>query len=48
MIAGGKAAVEDAGAVEDPVRISAICRVIDLLRITHPSASGRLLTKTTS
>jgi hypothetical protein len=46
MTAGVKVAVEDAGAVEDPGRIRAICRVIDLLRITHPPASGRLLTKT--
>jgi hypothetical protein len=46
MTAGGKVAVEDA--VEDPGRIRAICRVIDLLRITHPPTSGRLLKKTTS
>jgi len=47
MKAEGKVAVEDAAAVEDPGRIRAICRVIDLLRITHPPTSGRLLTKTT-
>jgi hypothetical protein len=45
MTAAGKVAAEDAGAVEDPGRIRAIRRVIDLLRITHPPTSGRLLTK---
>jgi hypothetical protein len=45
MTAGGKVAVEDAGAVEDPERIRAICRGIDPLRITHPPTSGRLSTK---
>ena len=40
MTAGGKVAAEDAGAVEDPGKISAIFRVIDLLRITHPPAGG--------
>jgi hypothetical protein len=48
MTAGGKVAGEDAGAVENQGRIRAICRVIDLLRITHPPTSGRLLTKTRS
>jgi hypothetical protein len=48
MTAGGKVAAEDAGAVEDPGRIRAICRVIDLLRLKHPPTSGRLLTKTIS
>jgi hypothetical protein len=48
MTAGVKVAVEDAGAVEDPGRISAIGRGIDLLRITHPPTSGRLLKETTS
>jgi hypothetical protein len=47
MTAGGKVAVEDAGAVEDPGRIRAICRGIDLLRITHPPTSGKLQVKTT-
>jgi hypothetical protein len=48
MIAGGKVAVEDAGAVEDQGRIRASRRVIDLLRIKHPPASSVLLTKTKS
>jgi len=48
MTAGGKVAVEDAGTVEDPGRIRAFGRGIDLLRITHPPTSGRLLKKTTS
>jgi hypothetical protein len=42
MTAGGKVAGEDADAVEDPGRIRAICRDVDLLRITHPPPSGRL------
>jgi hypothetical protein len=40
--------VETAGTVEDPRRIKALCRGIDLLRITHPPTSGRLLGKTRS
>jgi hypothetical protein len=48
MTAGGKVVVEDAGAVDDPGRIRAIGRGIELLRITHPPTSGRLLTKTKS
>jgi hypothetical protein len=46
MTAGGKVAAEDAGAVEGPGRIRANCRVIDLLRLTHPPTNGRLQTKT--
>jgi hypothetical protein len=45
MTAGGKVVVEDAGAVEDQGKIRAICRIIDLLRITHPPTSGSLPTK---
>jgi hypothetical protein len=49
MTAGGKVAVEDAGAVEErAVRIRAIFRAIVLLRTTHPPTSGRLPTKTIS
>jgi hypothetical protein len=48
MTAGVKVAVEDAVAVEDLGRISAIGRGIDLLRITHPPTSGRPLKITTS
>jgi hypothetical protein len=49
MTAGGKVAVEDAGAVEEKaVRIRATFRIIDLLRTTHPPTSGRLPTKTKS
>jgi hypothetical protein len=45
MTAGDKVAVEDVVAVEDPGKIRAIRRVIDLLRITPPPTSGRLPTK---
>jgi hypothetical protein len=45
---GGTVAVETAGTVEDPRTIKAIGRGIDLLRITHPPTSGRLLAKTRS
>src|SRR5215212_1178972 len=38
MTAGAKVA----GVVEDPGRIRANCRVIDLLRLTHPPTNGRL------
>jgi hypothetical protein len=48
MTAGDKVVVEDVGAVEDPGRIDAIGRGIDLLRITHPPTSVRLLGKTRS
>jgi hypothetical protein len=48
MTAGDKVAVEDVGAVEDPGRIDAIGRGIDLLRITHPLTSIGLLAKTRS
>jgi hypothetical protein len=45
MTAEGKVAVEDAVEVEDPEKIRAICRSIDLLRITHPPTSDRPSTK---
>ena len=45
MTAEGRVAVEDAVEVEDPEKIRAICRLIDLLRITHPPTSGELLAK---
>lgn len=45
MTAGGKVAAEDAGVVEDPGRIRANCRVIYLLRLTHPPKNGRLRNK---
>jgi hypothetical protein len=48
MTAGDKVAVEDVGAVEDPGRIDAIGKGIDLLRITHPLTSIGLLAKTRS
>jgi hypothetical protein len=48
MTAGDKVAVEDVGAVEDPGRIDAIGRGIDLLQITHPLTSIGLLAKTRS
>jgi len=35
MTAEGRVAVEDAVEVEDPEKIRAICRLIDLLRITR-------------
>ena len=41
--AGEKVAVEDAGAGEDPVRIKAIGKSTDLLRITHPPTSENKL-----
>jgi hypothetical protein len=47
MTAGGKVAVEDAGTVEDPGRIRAIGRGIDVLRITRPPTSDKLQAKTT-
>jgi len=48
MTAGDKVAVEDVGTVEDQGRIDAIGRGIDLLRITHPPTSVRLLAITRS
>jgi hypothetical protein len=48
MTAGDKVAVEDVGTVEEPGRIDAIGRGIDLLRITHPPTSIGLLAKTRS
>jgi hypothetical protein len=45
MTAAGKVAVGDVGAMENQEKINAICRVIDLLRITHPPTSGKLLQK---
>jgi hypothetical protein len=45
MTAGDKVAVEDVGAVEDPGRIDAIGRGIDLLRIKHPLTSIGLQAK---
>jgi hypothetical protein len=34
--------------VEDQEKINVICKVIDLLRITHPPTSSRFLTNTNS
>jgi hypothetical protein len=44
MTAEGKVAVGDV--VEDQEKINVMCRVIDLLRITHPPTSSRFLTNT--
>jgi hypothetical protein len=48
MTAEDKAAVEDAVAAERAVRINAIGRAIDQLRITHAPTTVRPLAKTRS